>query len=364
MDSFEILLDFIIKRIKPNKINYVFIDEIQLLNNWQQVANTLRLKQNIDVYLTGSNAYMFSSDLSNFFGGRCFEIKIQPYSFSEYCGAYILANKNTGKTEKEVLVKDSINDLYLKYIKNSGFPQTVNLFWERQMVEDYLRDVIYNNTLQKNIVKRFNIKNQQHLESVILYIFDNIGSETSLRGIERALKVAGIKVLVPDISKYIKGLLDSYLLYECKKYNINGKQILNSNSKYYVADLGLRNTLLINKNNNNQDKGHILENLVYLELLRRGYKVSFGQIYKSIRNKEGKRESISIEVDFVAQKNDIIEYYQVAYYINETVETLNRELRLLQEINDNYDKFILSMDIGNENIGGIYRKNVIDWLIG
>ncbi len=362
LDSFETLLNFIIKRIQSNKMNYVFIDEIQLLNNWQQVPNTLRLKQNIDVYLTGSNAYMFSSDLSNFFGGKYVEIKIQPYSFSEYYGAYILANKNIGKTKQEVLVKDSINDLYLKYIQNSGFPQTVNLFWERQMQEDYLRDVVYNNTLQKDIVKRFNIKNQQHLESVILYIFDNIGSETSLRGIERALKVAGIKVSVPDISKYIKGLLDSYLLYECKRYNIKGKQILNSNSKYYVADLGLRNTLLIHKSNN-QDKGHILENLVYLELLRRGYKVSFGQIPKYIKNKEGKRECISIEVDFVAQKNDIVEYYQVAYYINKTVETLNRELRPLQEINDNYDKFILSMDIGHENINGIYRKNVIDWLL-
>lgn len=362
LDNFETLINYILKKIQPYKMNYLFIDEIQLLNNWQQVANTFRLQQNVDVYLTGSNAYMFSSDLSNFFGGRYIEIKIQPYSFSEYYNAYILANENIGKTRQEILNKDSINDLYLKYIQNSGFPQTVNLFWEKQMIEDYLKDVVYNNTLQKDIVKRFNIKNQQYLEKVVLYLFDNIGRETSLRNIEKELKNTGLKISVSDISKYIKGLLDSYLLYECKRYDIKGKQILNGNSKYYVSDLGLRNALLVNKNNT-EDKGHILENLVYLELLKRGYKVSFGRIYKYKKNKEGKAERVPIEVDFVAQKDNLIEYYQVAYYINESVETLNRELSSLQKIDDNYAKFILSMDIGNENINGIYRKNVLNWLM-
>lgn len=362
LDDFKTLINYILKKIQPDKMNYLFIDEIQLLNNWQQVANTFRLQQNVDVYLTGSNAYMFSSDLSNFFGGRYIEIKIQPYSFSEYYNAYILANENIGKTRQEILNKDSVNDLYLKYIQNSGFPQTVNLFWEKQMIEDYLKDVVYNNTLQKDIVKRFNIKNQQYLEKVVLYLFDNIGRETSLRNIEKELKNTGLKISVSDISKYIKGLLDSYLLYECKRYDIKGKQILNGNSKYYVSDLGLRNALLVNKNNT-EDKGHILENLVYLELLKRGYKVSFGRIYKYKKNKEGKAERVPIEVDFVAQKDNFIEYYQVAYYINESVETLNRELSSLQEIDDNYAKFILSMDIGNENINGIYRKNVLNWLM-
>ena len=362
LDGFEILLKYIMEKLQQNKINYVFIDEIQLLNNWQQVANTLRLQNNIDVYLTGSNAYMFSSDLSNFFGGRYIEIKMQPYSFSEYYGAYLLANENNDKSKQEILVKNTINDLYLKYINNSGFPQTVNLFWDRQMIDDYLKDVVYNNTIQKDIVKRFNVKNHQNLENVILYLFDNIGNETSLRGIENALKNIGIKISIPDISKYIKGLLDSYLLYECKRYNIKGKQILNSNSKYYVADLGLRKSLLINKKNDT-DKGHDLENLVYLELLRRGYKISFGSIYKTIKNKEGKRQRISIEVDFVAQKNDIIEYYQVTYYVKESVDTLNRELRPLKEIKDNYPKYILSMDIGSEDINGIKRYNILDWLM-
>lgn len=362
LDSFETLLNFIVSKIQPNKMNYVFIDEIQLLNNWQQVANTLRLQDNVDVYLTGSNAYMFSSDLSNFFGGRYVEIKMQPYSFAEYYGAYLLTNENNGKSKQEVLTKDSINDIYLKYIQNSGFPQTVNLFWDRQIIEDYLKDVVYNNTLQKDIIKRFNIKNPKNLENVILYIFDNIGSETSLRGIANALKNTGIKISVPDISKYIKGLLDSYLLYECKRYNIKGKQILNGNSKYFVVDIGLRNTLLANRKYT-EDKGHMLENLVYLELLRRGYKVSFGQISKYIKNKEGKTERVSIEVDFVAQKDNIVEYYQVAYYVNESTDTLNREFRPLKEINDNYPKYILSMDIGSEDINGIKRQNVLDWLM-
>jgi predicted AAA+ superfamily ATPase len=363
LDNFETLLKYVIDKIQPNKINYVFIDEIQLLNNWQQVANTLRLQNNVDVYLTGSNAYMFSSDLSNFFGGRYVEIKMQPYSFTEYYGAYILANENNGKSRQEVLTKDSINDIYLKYIQNSGFPQTVNLLWDRQMIEDYLRDVVYNNTLQKDIIKRFNIKNSQNLESVILYLFDNIGSETSLRGIENALKNAGIKVSVPDISKYIKGLLDSYLLYECKRYNIKGKQILNGNSKYFVADLGLRKTLLVNKKND-VDKGHILENLVYLELLRRGYKVSFGHIYKYFVNELGKKDRVALEVDFVAQKEGVIEYYQVAYNaFTEKGNILDREIEPLKRIGDNYPKYILSMDLGNEDMNGIKRQNVLDWLM-
>lgn len=362
LDNFEILLKFIMGKIQQNKMNYVFIDEIQLLNNWQQVANTLRLQNNVDVYLTGSNAYMFSSDLSNFFGGRYVEIKMQPYSFAEYYGAYMLVNENSGKLKQEVLTKDSMNDIYLKYIKDSGFPQTVNLLWDRQMIEDYLRDVVYNNTLQKDIIKRFNIKNPRNLENVILYIFDNIGSETSLRGISNALKNMGIKISVPDISKYIKCLLDSYLLYECKRYNIKGKQILNGNSKYFVVDVGLRNTLLVNRKYT-EDKGHMLENLVYLELLRRGYKVSFGKISKYIKNKEGKTERSSIEVDFVTQKDSIIEYYQVAYTVKESTDTLNRELRPLKEINDNYQKYILSMDIGSEDINGIKRQNVLDWLM-
>ena len=259
------LLDYILLKIKENKKYYVFIDEIQLLENWQNVANTLRLQQNIDVYLTGSNAYMFSGDLANSFGGRYIEIKMQPFSFAEY---YSTLSKD--------IQNKSLYEIYLKYIKESGFPQTIKFNSDMELINDYLLNTVYLNTVQKDIIQRYNISNTNKLDSVIRYLFDNIGNETSLRNIERGLKTSGYNVSAPTIDTYLKGLLDSYLLYKCEQYDIKGKRILNTNSKYYVADIGLRNAIL---NNSDRDFGHILENVVYLELIRRGYKVNVGKCY-------------------------------------------------------------------------------------
>ena len=305
---------------------------------------------------------MFATELSNFFGGRYIEIKLQPYSFFEFREACDFIQKQSTKTNKtpgSILPKD-LNDLYLKYVQNSGFPQPIHSAWNKQMIYDYLKDVIYSNTVQKDIIQRFNVKNPRILEHIILFLFDNIGNSTSLRGIERVLKTDGIKTSTNDISKYVKGLLDSYLLYECKRYDIKGKSLLSTNSKFYVADLGLRNAVLIDKKNTD-DLGHILENIVYLELLRRGYTVRYGQIFKYVTNTEGKKEKKSIEIDFVALKNGSIEYYQVSYILDSS-ETIQRELSPLLEIKDNYPKYILSMDIGNETIKGVERLNVLSWL--
>ena len=224
--SYETLLDYVLKRLQKDKMNYVFIDEVQLLENWEQVANAFRLRNNIDVYLTGSNAYMFLSDLANVFGGRYVEIKMLPYSFAEYYNAYnSMIGLKTFENREDFLKRHDLQAIYTKYITESGFPQTVNIAFDRQMINDYLHDTVYMNTLQKDIVRRFNITDSNKLDSVVRYMFDNIGNETSLRSIERRLKAAGYNVSAPSIDVYLKGLLDSYLLYKCERYDIKGKYI-------------------------------------------------------------------------------------------------------------------------------------------
>jgi len=350
--GYEKLLDYILARLNPQKMNFVFIDEVQLLIGWQKVANTLRLQKNVDVYLTGSNAYMFSSDLANSLGGRYVEIKMQPLSFKEY----FIANPKNVKfyidTRQIGFNLETTNTSYYHYIRESGFPQTLKMLYDRQHISDYLHDTVYLNTVQKDIVKRFNIADTNKLDSVVKYMFDNIGNETSVRNIERGLSAGGHKISVPTIDRIIEGLLDSFLMYKCDRYDIKGKQYLDSNSKYYVADIGLRTALIGMKD---MDAGHILENVVYLELIRRGYEVTVGKIHKG--NK-------IIEVDFVAKKSGgIVEYYQVALNVIGT-ELLERELAPLKAIEDNYPKFLLTMDYGSGENDGIKRLNVLDWLLG
>jgi predicted AAA+ superfamily ATPase len=341
------LLDFILDKLNPKQLTYVFIDEIQLLEDWQQVANALRLKDNVDVYLTGSNAYMFSSDLSNSFGGRYIEIKMLPLSFKEY----MLTQKQT---------EYSLQQIYDKYVRESGFPQTINFNGNRQLINDYLMDTVYLNTIQKDIVQRFGVLNTSKLDSLARFLFDNIGSETSIRGIERGLKAVGQSISAMTLDNYIQGLLDSYLMYKCDRYDIKGKQLLNANSKYYISDIGLKTALL---GHEDTDMGKTLENIVYLELLHRGCRVYVGKVKTKQVKTDDKTERKTIEVDFVAQKpGEQIEYYQVALYVLASEETLRRELASLEEIDDNYPKFLLTMDQGSGINKGIKRMNVLEWL--
>lgn len=363
--NYTTLLDYILAHINKDKMNYVFIDEIQLLRNWHKVANTLRLQTNIDVYLTGSNAYMFSKDLANVLGGRYVEIKMQPLSFKEYFSYYqkIASKKDITDINKNnpfaiqfpnILTSSplfSLQDIYTHYITESGFPQTLSMMYNHQHITDYLQTTVYQNTIYKDIIKRFNIKYTNKLDAVARYMFDNIGNETSIRNIANNLK--DYKISVQTINDTcIQGMLDSFLLYKCEHYDIKGKQYLEGNAKYYVADIGLRTAILGLKD---MDAGHILENVVYLELLRRGYEVSVGKIYKN--NKK-------IEIDFVAKKSaGIVEYYQVALSVLTDATVLKREITPLQAIEDNYPKFLLTMDYGNSDNNGIQRINVFDWLL-
>lgn len=353
--GYKKLLDFIIhKIINQNEMFYLFVDEIQLLENWQRVINTLRLRNNIDIYLTGSNAYMFSSELANSLGGRYMEIKMLPYSFKEYYSAYCSSGCRlivVEKTREEFLNKYNLQTIYQKYITESGFPQTVSFSYNKQLINDYLNDTIYISTIQKDIIQRFNISSPNKLDILAKFLFDNIGNETSIRGIERSLKAINQNISAMTIDTYLQGLIHGHLIYKCDRYDIKGKQILtNTNSKYYSVDLGLRTSLLGYKD---KDMGRVLENIVYLELLRRGYKVYTGKV----------NTRKNIEVDFVAEKPEgEIEYYQVSYTIAQE-ETLKRELKSLEEIDDNYPKFLLTMDEGRGNNKGIRRINVLEWLV-
>lgn len=356
--GYDKLLDYILEKTDNNKQNYVFIDEIQLLENWQIAANSLRLKENIDLYLTGSNAYMFSGDLANSFGGRYVEIKMLPFSFKEYYEAYVEKDLCNHPEKRQITNEYNLYEIYDKYIKNSGFPQTVKLDYDSNLIYDYLINTVYLNTIQKDIISRYNINDTNKLDSVIRYIFDNIGNETSLDRIIKGLETSKNSISAPTLSIYLKGMQDSYLIYKCDRYDIKGKKYLDSNAKYYVVDVGLRAALL---GSNDRDLGHILENIVYLELLRRGYKVSVGKVNSKVISNNGKKERKTIEVDFIAKKNDLTEYYQVALNALEP-HVLERELKPLEEIKDNYPKFLLTMDYGDGENNGIKRLNVLKWL--
>ena len=356
------LLDFVLAKLNTRQLHYVFIDEVQLLEDWQQLANALRLRENADVYLTGSNAYMFSGDLANSFGGRYVEIKMQPFSFKEYIAAYEHFAPLTFNPRDDNKNGYSLQRIYETYITESGFPQTIHLSGKRQLINDYLMDTVYLNTIQKDIIKRFGITDKEKLDSVVRFMFGNIGCETSVRGIERGLKAAGNGIAIATLANYIQGLLDSYLMYKCDRFDIKGKQLLNVHSKYYVADIGLKTALM---GHEDADMGRALENIVYLELLRRGYRVYVGNVKTKQVKINGIIKRKTLEVDFAAQKpGGETEYYQVALYVLASEETLRRELASLEEIDDNFPKFLLTMDPGNGMSKGIRRLNVLEWLAG
>ena len=280
-----------------------------------------------------------------------------PFSFKEYCDAFIERDLQEHPEKRQFVPSCNSYEVYDRYIKESGFPQTIK-FSDDNLIYNYLLDTVYLNTIQKDIISRYNIKDTNKLDAVIKYIFDNIGNETSLDNIVKGLAASKNPISAPTLDIYIKGMIDSYLIYKCDRYDIKGKKYLNSNAIYYVVDAGLRAALL---GSSDRDLGHILENIVYLELLRRGYRVSVGKVNSKVINNNGKKERKTIEVDFIAKKNNLTEYYQVALNALEP-EILKRELRPLEEIKDNYPKFLLTMDQGNGENNGIKRLNVLSWL--
>lgn len=314
-------------------MNYVFLDEIQHVDQFEKVVDSLFIKENVDIYITGSNAYFMSGELATLLTGRYVELSILPLSFKEYYEAV----DNNSSTKMEI---------YNQYITNSSFPYPVSLK-DRSSILEYLHG-IYNSIILNDVVARYKISDVMMLESVVQFLFDNIGNLLSTKKLADTMVSKGRKISDKTIEKYLDALTKSLIIYPVRRYNIAGKNLLTVLNKYYVADLGLRQLLLAKAN---QDQGHILENVVFLELIRRGYDVYIGHM------KDG-------EIDFVAKNSDGISYFQVVATVLEQ-STLDLELLPFTKLKDHYPKYLLTFDeIGaGTNHNGIKQLNVLDWLL-
>jgi len=345
LTDYKKLYEYIKSKMIGDKKNYIFLDEIQHVDKFEKVVDSLFIKENTDLYITGSNAYFMSSELATLLSGRYIELKMLPLSFKEYYQAKLEYEK---MEQKENRTLKTLIQYYNEYIVNSSFPYTLQLDSDLKNIHEYLSG-IYNSVLLKDIVARLKISDVMRLESVVKYIFDNIGNLTSLSKIANTLTSMGRKTDAKTIEKYIRGLTDSLLVHEVSRYNIKGKEFLSTLSKYYVADLGLRQMILGNRN---IDMGHILENIIYLELLRRKGNVYVGQFDKN-------------EIDFVVINSNEIEYYQVALTVLDE-NTLKRELDAFKNIKDNYPKYLITLDdvMVNTDYDGIKVVNALEWLLG
>ena len=345
LTDYKKLYEYIKSKMIGDKKNYIFLDEIQHVDKFEKVVDSLFIKENTDLYITGSNAYFMSSELATLLSGRYIKLKMLPLSFKEYYQAKLEYEK---MEQKENRISKTLIQYYNEYIVNSSFPYTLQLDSNLKNIHEYLSG-IYNSVLLKDIVARLKISDVMRLESVVKYIFDNIGNLTSLSKIANTLTSMGRKTDAKTIEKYIRGLTDSLLVHEVSRYNIKGKEFLSTLSKYYVTDLGLRQMILGNRN---IDMGHILENVIYLELLRRKGNVYVGQFDKN-------------EIDFVVINSNEIEYYQVALTILDE-NTLKRELDAFKNIKDNYPKYLITLDdvMVNTDYDGIKVVNALEWLLG
>lgn len=331
--DYKELYHFINEKIISEDNFYVFLDEVQNVPGFQRAVDSLYIKKNVDVYITGSNAYLLSGELATLLSGRYIEIKMLPLSFKEYVSAF--DNNN-------------YQQLFLDYMRNGGMPGNINILKSNVNDLDKYLDGIFSTIVYKDIMARNNITDKLLLESVIKYIFDSIGSPVSIKKISDTLTSKGISTSNHTVENYITALLESFLVYKAERFDVKGKNLLARDYKYYVVDSGLRSYLLGKKADS--DMGHILENIVYLELLRRGYKVYVGKVD-------------DLEVDFVAENRDGLRYYQVALTVRDE-KVLERELRSLQKTGDHYPKTLLTLDMDLEtDYDGIRKVNVVDWLL-
>ena len=328
--NYKELHDYIKEKLVKDKMNYVFIDEVQVIDMFEKACDSLYIKDNVDLYITGSNANLLSGELATLLSGRYVEIKMLPLSFKEYISY-------TG--EVDLLRK------YLDYTTKSSFPYTLKLDNSKE-IRSYL-DGIYNTIVIKDIVERKKIQDISQLQSVIKFMFDNVGNLCSSTKIANTMTSAGKNISVPTVESYLESLVEAFVLYKASRYDVKGKQHLTTGAKYYLSDIGLRYYLLGSKR---VDDGAILENIVYLELIRRGYEVYVGKFDER-------------EVDFVAINETGEEYYQVSYTVRDE-DTLKRELASLESINDHNPKYLLTMDFTPyTSHNGIKQINVLEWLL-
>ncbi|MDD6068354.1 MAG: ATP-binding protein [Succinivibrio sp.] len=362
------LYNYVKERIVANKRMYLFFDEVQRVKNWENAINAFRVDFNCDIYITGSNAYLLSSEYATYLSGRCVEIKMLPLSFVEF----IDFNDLTLKTEvgalgdKRTYAEDSsgskypLKEVFNSYLKFGGMPGITELGLDQEK-SLMLLDSVFSTIIVRDILDLANLREKGPindsvlLKKIVMFLSDNIGNNVSLSSIGNTLSNEGLledvktkgKVSVHKLQYYVNSLLESFFFYEIKRFDIKGKEYLKTLGKYYIVDLGFRNLLLGYRN---RDIGHVLENIVYLELLRRGYDVAIGKID-------------NLEIDFIAQKADEKLYIQVTDDMSISSVT-QRELAPLKKVKDNYPKIVLALNLGLEtNYDGIKILNVIDWLV-
>lgn len=335
----ESLNDFILSEAKKGEKNYLFLDEIQEVENWEKVINSLRIQEeyNFDIFITGSNAKLLSGELATYLAGRYVEFKIFPFSFSEF---YVALEE---QQENNKITKD---EAFKQYIKFGGMPFLYNLKFNYPASMQYLAD-IYSSIILKDITQRNKIRDIDLLERIIKYILANIGNTFSANSLVKFFKSENRKVAIDTILNYIKFCEEAMLIYRVERYDLLGKKILTINEKYYIADHGIREAIL---ESNERDINQVFENIIHLELLRRGYKVKIGKINE-------------LEIDFICEKNSNEKIYIQVAYLLASEETLKREFTPLEKIGDNFPKYIISYDQFDFSKNGIKHINIVDFLM-
>ena len=333
--NYKDMYNKISKQINKKNKNYILLDEVQRVEKWEKAVNAITVDFDADIYITGSNAYLLSSELSTYLSGRYIEIKVLPLSFKEFLNFTALEDKRT------------LEDKFIEYIKFGGMPGIITIKDEENLYENAIKG-IYNTVFMKDVVERNKLVDASLLERILKFLMSNIGSLISSKKIADFLTSQGTKITHNTVLNYLKMLENAYIIYKVPRYDIKGKEILKTLEKYYIVDTGIRNIILGFRDS---DFGHIIENVVYFELLRRGYEVTVGK-------------NDSFEVDFIATNSNEKKYYQVTYtMMDENVK--KREIGVLKNIKDNYEKTVLTMDklYNNTSDEGIEIKYLIDFLL-
>lgn len=333
--NYKDMYNKISEQINKTKKNYILLDEVQRVEEWEKAVNAITVDFNSDIYITGSNAYLLSSELSTYLSGRYVEIKVLPLSFKEYLDFTSLEDSKT------------LEDKLVEYIKYGGMPGIIIIKNEENLYESAING-IYNTVFMKDVIERNKLLDATLLEKILKFLMSNIGSSISSKKIADFLTSQGTKITHNTVLNYLQMLEKAYIIYKVPRYDIKGKEILKTLEKYYIVDTGIRNVILGFRDS---DFGHIIENIVYFELLRRGYNVTIGK-------------NDSLEVDFIATKSNDKKYYQVTYtMLDENVK--NREIGVLKNINDNYEKTVITMDkiYNNTSEEGIKIRYLIDFLL-
>ena len=330
--DYKVLYAYVKKHLVNGKMNYLFFDEIQMVEKFQKVIDSLFLLDNVDIYVTGSNAYLLSGEIATLLTGRYVEIKLFPFSFKEYLKAQPAG--------------ENLENAYRKYIEEGSFPYILQISQDREMVREYLLG-LYNTIVLKDVVSRRKITDVMMLQSVVRFLADNIGNISVIKRISDTMTYLGRKITSHTVENYISALIDSYIFYSVPRFDAKGKQLLKTGQKLYLADVGLRQVINGTKGG---DLGHILENIVYLELARRGGEIYVGKVGDA-------------EIDFVVIKGEYKEYYQVSLSVRDE-NTMKRELAPLQAVSDHYPKYLLTLDNDPEVLhDGIRQLYVLDWLV-